>query len=94
MLFWVIYLRRVRSLGHRPLIVKRLVIDLPGGWNFNSTQYLCCKVFHDWSIINIRERKLYLIYGNMFATLFKFTGVAYKGPCILIFYFQSNFPPM
>ena len=30
----------------------------------------------------------------MFATLFKFTGVAYKkGPCILIFVFQSNFPP-
>ena len=44
----------------------------------NSAQYLCCKVFHDWSIINIRERKSYLIYWNMFATLFKFTGVAYK----------------
>ena len=40
--------------------------------------YLCCKVFHDWSIINIRERKSYYIYRNMFATLFKFTGVAYK----------------
>ena len=44
----------------------------------NSAQYLCCKVFHDWSIINIRERKSYLLYWNMFATLFKFTGVAYK----------------
>ena len=44
----------------------------------NSAQYLCCKVFHDWLIINLRERKSYLIYGNMFATLFKFTGVAYK----------------
>ena len=44
----------------------------------NSAQYLCCKVFHDWSIINIRERKSYLLYGNMFASLFKFTGVAYK----------------
>ena len=43
-----------------------------------SAQYFCCKVFHDWSIINIRERKSYLIYGNMFATLFKFTGVAYN----------------
>ena len=75
-LFWVIYLTRVRSLGHRPLIVKGVVIGLQGGWN--SAQYLCCKVFHDWSIINIRERKSYLIYGNMFATLFKFTGVAYK----------------
>ena len=70
-LFWVIYLRRVRSLGHRPLIVKRVVV---GG---NSAQYLCCIMFHDWSIINIRERKSYLIYRKMFATLFKFTGVAY-----------------
>ena len=74
-LFWVIYLTRVRSLGHRPLIVKGVVIGSQGG---NSAQYLCCKVFHDWSIINRRERKSYLIYGNMFATLFKFTGVAYK----------------
>ena len=75
-LFWVIYLRRVSSLGHRPLIVKRVVIGSQGGGN--SAQYLCCKVFHDWSIINIRERKSYLIYRKMFATLFKFTGVAYK----------------
>ena len=75
-LFWVIYLRRVRSLGHRPLIVKRVVIGSQVGGN--SAQYSCCKVFHDWSIINIHERKSYLIYGNMFATLFKFTGVAYK----------------
>ena len=75
-LFWVIYLRRVRSLGHRPLIVKRVVICHQVGGN--SAQYLCCKVFHNWSIINIRERKSYLINGNMFATLFKFTGVAYK----------------
>ena len=44
----------------------------------NSAQYFCCKVFHDWSIINIQERKSYSIYGNMFATLFKFTDVAYK----------------
>ena len=75
-LFWVIYLRRVRSLGHRPLIVKRVVIchQVDG----NSAQYLCCKVFHDWSVINIQERKSYLICGNMIATLFKFTGVAYK----------------
>ena len=75
-LFWVIYLTRVRSLGHRPLIVKRVVICHQVGGN--SAQYLCCKVFHDWSIINIQERKSYSIYGNMFATLFKFTGVAYK----------------
>ena len=74
--FWVIYLRRVRSLGHRPLIVKRVVICHQVGGN--SAQYLCCKVFHDWSIINIPERKSYLLYGNMFATLFKFTGVFYK----------------
>ena len=44
----------------------------------NSAQYLCCKVFHDWSIINIWERKSYLLYWNMFVTLLKFTGVAYK----------------
>ena len=75
-LFWVIYLRRVRSLCHRPLIVKGVVIASQGGWY--SAQYLCCKVFHDWSMINIGERKSYLIYRNMFATLFKFTSVAYK----------------
>ena len=56
-LFWVIYLRRVRSLGHRPLIVKRVVICHQVGGN--SAQYLCCKVFHDWSIINIQSVNLW-----------------------------------
>ena len=35
-LFWVIYLTRVRSLGHRPLIVKRVVIGSPGGWKLST----------------------------------------------------------
>ena len=35
-LFWVIYLRRVRSLGHKPLIVKRVVISSPGGWKLST----------------------------------------------------------
>ena len=35
-LFWVIYLRRVRSLGHRPLIVKGVVIGSQGGWELST----------------------------------------------------------
>ena len=35
-LFCVIYLTRVRSLGNRPLIVKRVVIGSPGGWKLST----------------------------------------------------------
>ena len=30
----------------------------------------------------------------MFATLFKFTGVAYKKDLEFLYFFQRNFPPM
>ena len=49
-------------------------------------------MFHDWSIINIREIKSYLIYGNMFATLGKFTGVAYKKDLVQSNFGRSNSP--
>ena len=35
-LFWVIYLTRVRSLGHRPLIVKGVVIGSQGGLKLST----------------------------------------------------------
>ena len=35
-LFWVIYLTRVRSLGHRPLIVKGVVIGSQGGGKLST----------------------------------------------------------
>ena len=45
--------------GHRPVIVKRVVIGSKGGWAQRvsgiSAQYLSCKVFRVWSMINIRE---------------------------------------
>ena len=60
----VFYLKRVMSLGHRPVIVKRAVIDAKGGWKL-STIFLSCKVFHDWSIIKLGNilylyRRVYL----------------------------------
>ena len=69
----------------------------------SSAQYLSCKLFHDWSILNY-GKILYLLDGYIFAVLIKnntslpllikFTGVAKKkGPCILVF-FQWNFPLM
>ena len=42
-LFWVIYLRKVRSLGHRPLIVKRVVTGVQGGWKL-STKFMLSSV--------------------------------------------------
>ena len=39
-------------------------------------------------------KKSYKLYGYMFATLFKFTGGAYKkGPYFLIFFFKDIFLP-
>ena len=40
--------------GHIPAIVKRGVIGSKGGWVLSII--VCCKVFRDWSIINIQER--------------------------------------
>ena len=62
--FLVLYLKWVMSLGHRPVIVKRAVIGLKGGWKL-STIFLSCKVFHDWSVIKLRKyiifiRRVYL----------------------------------
>ena len=38
--------------GHRPVNVKRAVIDSIGVWKL-STIVLSCKVFRDWSIIKL-----------------------------------------
>ena len=35
-------------------------------------------------------KKSYLIYGYMFATLFKFTGVAYKKDLVFLYFFFSK----
>ena len=56
------------SLGHRPVNVKRAVIGSKGG-----TIFLSCKVFHDWSIINIGNI-LYFLDGYIFAVLFETTS--------------------
>ena len=63
------YPKWVMSLGHRPVIVKRAVIGSKGGWKL-STIFLSCKVFHDWSIIKLRNL-LYLLDGYIFAVLFE-----------------------
>ena len=69
--------------GHRPVIVKRAVIGSKGGWKLSTISF-SCKVFHDWSIIKLREY-MYLLDGYIFAVLFEtshllllkeFTGVA------------------
>ena len=51
----VIYLKRVKYLGHRPVIVKRAVIGSKGA-SGSSGHILSYKVLRDWSIINIQER--------------------------------------
>ena len=56
----------------RPVIIKRAVIGSKGGWKF-STIFLCCKVFHDWSIITLGNI-LYLLDGYIFAVLFETTS--------------------
>ena len=38
------------SIVHRPVIVKRVVFGLKGGWKL-STIFLSCKVFHDCKYI-------------------------------------------
>ena len=50
---------------HRPAIVKRAVIGSKGGWKL-CTIFKSCKVFHEWSIILLRE--IYYIY-KMFISL-------------------------
>ena len=57
---------------HRPVNVKRAVIGSKGGWKL-STIFLSCKVFHDWSIIKLRNI-LYLLDGSFFAVLFGTTS--------------------
>ena len=61
-----------RSLGHRPVNVKRALIGSKGGWKL-STIFLSCKVFHDWSIIKLGNI-LYLLDGYIFAVLFETTS--------------------
>ena len=36
MILLVIYLKRAKSLGHRPVIVKSTVIGSIGGWKINT----------------------------------------------------------
>ena len=64
--------RLCKSLGHRPVNVKRAVIGSKGGWKL-STIFLSCKVFHDWSIIKLGN-VLYLLDGSIFAALFGTTS--------------------
>ena len=61
-----------KTLGHRPVIVKRALIGSNVGWML-STIFLSCKVFHDWSIIKLRNM-LYLLDGYIFAVLFETTS--------------------
>ena len=51
---------------------KRAVIGSKGGWKL-STIFLSCKVFHDWSIINLGNI-LYLLDGSIFPVLFGTTS--------------------
>ena len=43
-----------RGRAAQPAIVKRGRIGSKGGWVLSTI--VCCKVFRDWSIINIQER--------------------------------------
>ena len=58
--------------GHRPVFVKRAVIDSKGGWQL-STIFLSCKVFRDWPRIKLGTI-LYLLDGYIFAVLFETTS--------------------
>ena len=40
---------------HRPVTVKKAVIGSKGGRKLTA-ECLSCKVFRDWSIINLQER--------------------------------------
>ena len=53
MIVLVFYLKRVVSLGHIPVIAKRHGLAQKVGGS--SVQYLCGKVFRNWSIIKLRE---------------------------------------
>ena len=61
------------SLGHRPVIVRRAVVSSKGLWSAQHNIFLSCKVFHDWSIIKLRNI-LYLLDGYIFAVLFETTS--------------------
>ena len=89
-------------LGHIPVIVKREVIGLKGGWKF-STIFLSCKVFNDWSIIK-PGNTLYLLDGYIFTVLFETTSHCFCGLSLLVwlrkkdlafcYFFQLNFSLM
>ena len=59
MVFLVLYLKRVRSLHHIPVIVKKeqWLAQKVGG---SSAQYLSCKVYHDWSIIKLLKNIVFI----------------------------------
>ena len=60
---------KVKTLGLRPVIVKRAEIGSKGGWKL-STIFLSCKVFYDWPIIKLGN-VFYLLDGYIFAVLFE-----------------------
>ena len=53
MIVLVLYLKRVLSLGHRPVIAKRALIGSKGEWILSTIFML--KEFRDWSIIKLQE---------------------------------------